>query len=63
MKVWVAHEKDTLRTIADKNHLQLEELIALNSCIESPDQNIAGKPVYLPSLTEINKSRLAAIPT
>ena len=63
MKVWVAHEKDTLRTIADKNHLQLEELIALNPCIESPDQNIAGKPVYLPSLSDFIKSRVAAIPT
>ena len=48
MKVWVAHEKDTLRTIADKNHLQLEALIALNPSIKSPDQNIAGKPIYLP---------------
>ena len=63
MKVWVAHEKDTLRTIADKNHLQLEELIALNPCIESPDQNIAGKPVYLPSLSDFIKRRVAAIPT
>ena len=63
MKVWVAHENDTLRTIADKNHLQLEELIALNPSIESPDQNIAGKPVYLPSLSDFTKSRVAEIPT
>ena len=63
MKVWVAHEKDTLRTIADKNHLQLEELITLNPCIESPDQNIAGKPVYLPSLSDFTMSDVDEIPT
>ncbi|MGM0884590.1 MAG: GMC oxidoreductase [Bacillota bacterium] len=63
MKVWVAHEKDTLRTIADKNQLNLEELITLNPCIEGPDQNIAGKPVYLPSLIDFTMEHAAAIPT
>lgn len=62
MKVWVAHENDTLRIIADKNHLQLEGLIALNPCIE-PDQNIAGKPVYLPSLRDFTMRPVEEIPT
>jgi choline dehydrogenase-like flavoprotein len=63
MKVWVAHENDTLRTIAEKNHLPLEKLIALNPCMENPDQNIAGKPVYLPSLSDFTIKHDAAIPT
>ncbi len=63
MKVWVAHDKDTLRTIADKNNLQLEELIALNPCIESPDDIIAGKPVYLLSLSDFTKRDVDEIPT
>ncbi|KQN99915.1 LysM peptidoglycan-binding domain-containing protein [Paenibacillus sp. Leaf72] len=48
MRIWIAHEGETLRTIAYKNDVQTENLISLNSHIANPDQNITGKPVYLP---------------
>lgn len=52
LKIWVSSENETLRTIADKNHISIEELILFNPHVEFPDQDIAGTPVYLPSETE-----------
>nr|WP_223192547.1 GMC family oxidoreductase [Paenibacillus sedimenti] len=52
MKIWVSGEHETLRTIANKNHVSIEDLILLNPHVEHPDQDITGIPVYLPSNTE-----------
>ncbi len=54
MKIWVSNKHETLRAIAIKNRLSVEELFVLNPHIENPDLDITGKSVYLPSATETN---------
>ncbi len=49
MKIWIADQRETLRTIAHLNRVRIEDLISLNRHILNPDLNIAGKPVYFPS--------------
>jgi len=48
MRIYVADKSDTLRKIAQKFHINLSDLIALNSRIPDPDHPLAGFPVYLP---------------
>lgn len=69
MKIWVSNKHETLRAIAIKNRLSVEELVLLNPHIENPDLDITGKSVYLPSATEANNeiqsraSSIGSIPT
>ena len=69
MKIWVSNKHETLRVIAIKNRLSVEELVLLNPHIENPDLDITGKTVYLPSANETNneiQSRadsISSIPT
>ncbi|CAM4200865.1 GMC oxidoreductase [Paenibacillus alkaliterrae] len=49
MKIYVADDGDTLRTIAKKNGVQVLDLIFINPHIASPDQNIAGRQVIFPA--------------
>lgn len=49
MKICVADIRDTLRKIAVRYRIHLDQLININSHIPSPDLNISGKNVYLPS--------------
>lgn len=49
MKIWIADQRETLRTIAHLNRVRIEDLISLNRHIMNPDLNIAGKPVYFPA--------------
>ena len=56
MKIWVSNKHETLRAIAIKNRLSVEELFVLNPHIENPDLDITGKTVYLPSAAETNNA-------
>ncbi|CAM3992080.1 GMC oxidoreductase [Paenibacillus alkaliterrae] len=49
MRIYIADDGDTLRTIAQKNDVEIRQLISLNPFIPSIDLNIAGKSVKLPS--------------
>ncbi|MFC5471336.1 GMC oxidoreductase [Cohnella suwonensis] len=55
MKVWVSNRHETLRTIANNNRVAIDELILHNPHIDHPDEDIFGKPVYLPPATETNR--------
>lgn len=48
MRIYVADKSDTLRKIAQKFHINLSDLITLNSRIPDPDHPLAGFSVYLP---------------
>ncbi|KRE46894.1 GMC oxidoreductase [Paenibacillus sp. Soil522] len=61
LKIWVARNNDTLRIIAEQKRISIDDLITVNPSIEYPDQNIAGKLVNLPFVTE-SDMRQAAIP-
>ncbi|MFC5649781.1 GMC oxidoreductase [Paenibacillus solisilvae] len=50
MKIWVSNEHETPRIIAGINRVSIENLMLLNPHIEHPDQDITGKPVYLPAV-------------
>lgn len=66
LKIWISNERDTLRTIADKNRVSIEDLFMLNPHIAHPDHVITGQPVYLPSTAEpdmsISPSAMAGSP-
>ncbi len=49
MRIITASEGISLRTMAKKYHLELEQLISLNPHISGPDLNIGGKKIKLPS--------------
>jgi hypothetical protein len=49
MRIYIAHDDDTLRTISKKNNVELMPLLSLNSHITDPDLNIAGRQVKLPT--------------
>lgn len=51
MKIWIPSKNETLRTIAGRNDVSVEELLALNPDIAYPDAEIAGRAVYLPDGT------------
>ncbi|WP_372660777.1 GMC oxidoreductase [Cohnella sp.] len=55
MKIWIPNQQETLRIIASKTRISIEELIMLNPHIGHPDQDITGKSVYLQSITESSK--------
>ncbi|WP_223192914.1 GMC oxidoreductase [Paenibacillus sedimenti] len=63
LKIWVARNNDTLRIIADQKRVSIDDLIILNPSIESPDQNIAGKPVNLPVFTVLDIRPVTIPPT
>lgn len=63
MKIWVCNKQETLRAIAFKNHLSIEELVLLNPHIAHPDLDITGKSVYLPTETEPRAAAAGPIPT
>ncbi|MCA0756519.1 GMC family oxidoreductase N-terminal domain-containing protein [Paenibacillus sp. N4] len=63
LRVWVARNNDTLRSIADQNHVSIDHLMTLNPSIEHLDQNIAGKLVNLPFLSESDMRQAATPPT
>ncbi|WP_397376170.1 GMC oxidoreductase [Paenibacillus sp. sptzw28] len=48
MRIWIAHEKETLRSIALNLLIPPQNLVRLNPHIEDPDQVIAGSQVILP---------------
>lgn len=48
MKIWISGNKETLRSIAGKNHISIEDLLSLNPHVGHPDQALAGQPVKLP---------------
>ncbi|WP_425414593.1 GMC oxidoreductase [Paenibacillus harenae] len=52
LKIWVSNEQDTLRSIAKKNNVSIEDVMMFNPHIVHPDHVIAGQTVYLPSLSE-----------
>ena len=54
LRIWVSSINETLRTIANLNRIPVEDLIALNPDVGHPDQDIAGRPVYLPSKADSN---------
>ncbi|MNB81068.1 6'''-hydroxyparomomycin C oxidase [compost metagenome] len=49
MRIYVAGPADTLRTVAYKFQIELEQLISINVHISEPDQPIAGLNINLPS--------------
>ncbi|MEK5057646.1 GMC oxidoreductase [Paenibacillus sp. FSL H7-0326] len=49
MRIYIAHEKDTLWTIAQKTSCALEALAALNPAITDSNADLAGRQVRLPS--------------
>ncbi|WP_318153507.1 GH32 C-terminal domain-containing protein [Paenibacillus vietnamensis] len=51
IRIYIANDGDTLKTITKKLDVDLAELISLNPDIMSPDLNIAGKAINLPSST------------
>ncbi|WP_223193050.1 GMC oxidoreductase [Paenibacillus sedimenti] len=55
MKIWIAREWDTLRSIANEHHIPTEDLLALNPHIHGPDQRIAGYPVRLPTTQKYSR--------
>ncbi|MDQ8733525.1 GMC oxidoreductase [Paenibacillus sp. LHD-38] len=55
MKIYLAHDTDTLRTISRKCKVDLVSLISFNSHIKSPDMNIAGMQVKLPDSLDFNE--------
>jgi choline dehydrogenase-like flavoprotein len=63
LKIWVARNNDTLRIIAEQKRASIDDLITLNPSIESPDQNIAGKPVNLPVFIDSDMRPVAIPPT
>ncbi len=50
MRVYIANDGNTLRTIANQYELEIIELLALNPNIADPDRNVGGEQVRLPSL-------------
>lgn len=53
LKIYIAKAGDTLRSIAQKNLVNLEILLSLNPQISNPDLKIAGIKVKIPSLSRI----------
>ncbi|NOU88393.1 LysM peptidoglycan-binding domain-containing protein [Paenibacillus sp. LMG 31460] len=49
MKVYVADDGDTLRSIAEKYHVGIQDLLSCNQHITSPDQQIKGEVVKISS--------------
>ncbi|WP_245947551.1 GMC oxidoreductase [Bacillus taeanensis] len=49
MRIYIAHNEDTLRTIAQKFTISVDDLLACNPTIEHPDLNVAGRQVRFPS--------------
>lgn len=62
LKLWIAGDGDTLRKIADKANVRIEDLIALNPYISAPDLNISGRPVKLPSSTGSITKQISPFP-
>ena len=55
LRIWVADENETLRSIAINNRVSTQDLVSLNPHIEHPDQVIAGKQVVLPFTAESDR--------
>jgi choline dehydrogenase-like flavoprotein len=51
MKIYIADDGDTLRTIAKKVDVDIMEVISHNPDISNPDKNIVGRAIKLPSST------------
>ncbi|MEW9673108.1 GMC oxidoreductase [Ammoniphilus sp. 3BR4] len=49
LKIYIAQEEETLIHIARKHHVNLDEVIFQNPHIVSPDTNIGGEKVRIPS--------------
>jgi choline dehydrogenase-like flavoprotein len=64
MKFYMAHDTDTLRVIARKHNLDLNNLILINPHIMNPDSNIAGQPVNLSNsgMSEEVKKNIPVLP-
>ena len=63
MRICIANDGYTLRTIAGQYHIDVTELLTLNPTLAGPDQNIGGKQVMLPSLNTARMNRLYIPPT
>ncbi|UVI32625.1 GMC oxidoreductase [Paenibacillus spongiae] len=57
MRIFIAHDTDTLRTVARQCNVELESLISLNPYIDHPDSNIAGMSIKLPDLAAAADNR------
>ncbi len=67
MRIYVAYEGDTLYKIADRNQIDIAELLSLNPHIADPNRIIAGTqirlpPISMPSTNEIPPSCPPATP-
>jgi hypothetical protein len=62
LRIYIADEGDTLRTIAKKYQVDIETLIYLNTPIASPDLHIAGRQVDLPPLAKPIQNRITDTP-
>ncbi|WP_410514592.1 GMC oxidoreductase [Paenibacillus sp. BR2-3] len=50
MRIYIANEGDTLHKIANRNQIDIAELLSLNLHIADPNRSIAGKQVKLPAI-------------
>jgi LysM repeat protein len=51
IRIYIADNGDTLRSIAKKEDVDIVEIISLNPDITSPDLSIVGRAIKLPSST------------
>ncbi|CAM4385529.1 GMC oxidoreductase [Paenibacillus alkaliterrae] len=49
IRIYIANDGDSLRSIADKSGIKINEILLLNPDIPSPDLGVAGKAIKLPS--------------
>ncbi|CAM4095305.1 GMC oxidoreductase [Paenibacillus alkaliterrae] len=49
MRIYLAHDGDTLRTISQKYDIAIEDLLSWNPVIAYPDLNVAGMQIRFPS--------------
>ncbi|CAM4138413.1 GMC oxidoreductase [Paenibacillus alkaliterrae] len=57
LKIYIADDGDTLRTISRKNGAELEDLLSLNPHIARPDLVITGNQVKLPDASTSTRDR------